>query len=87
MSELKDLSKTTPAESIDVIIEQLKKVTDSAVVVDLSRESVAVPVVRVVIPTFEMYTLDRERVGNRVKSGPRKKMAPQDRPWRKGRRR
>nr|WP_321496499.1 YcaO-related McrA-glycine thioamidation protein [uncultured Methanolobus sp.] len=84
-SELKDMSRTSPAESIDVIIEQLKKVTDSAVVVDLSRESVAVPVVRVVIPTFEMYTLDRERVGKRAKSSSRKKMAPQDRPWRKGR--
>jgi len=87
MNELKDLSKTTPAESIDVIIEQLKKVTDSAVVVDLSRQSVPVPVVRVIIPTFEMYTLDRERIGSRAKSGQRKKMAPQDRPWRKGRRR
>lgn len=87
MRELKDLSKTTPAESIDVIIEQLKKVTDSAIVVDLSRESVPVPVVRVIIPTFEMYTLDRERIGTRAKSGQRKKMAPQDRPWRKGRRR
>ncbi|MDK2939116.1 MAG: thioglycine synthase [Methanolobus sp.] len=86
VSELKDLSKTTPAESIDVIDEQLKKVTDSAIVVDLSRESIPVPVVRVIIPTFEMYTLDRERVGNRVKSGPRKKMAPHERPWRKGRR-
>jgi ribosomal protein S12 methylthiotransferase accessory factor len=87
MSELKDMSKTTPAESIDVITEQLKKVTDSAIVVDLSRESVPIPVVRVIVPTFEMYTLDRERVGNRVKSGPRKKMAPHERPWRKGRRR
>ena len=86
VSELKDLSKNTPAESIDVIDEQLKKVTDSAIVVDLSRESIPVPVVRVIIPTFEMYTLDRERVGNRVKSGPRKKMAPHERPWRKGRR-
>lgn len=86
VSELKDLSKTRPAESIDVIDEQLKKVTDSAIVVDLSRESIPVPVVRVIIPTFEMYTLDRERVGNRVKSGPRKKMAPHERPWRKGRR-
>ncbi|MBP1908127.1 YcaO-related McrA-glycine thioamidation protein [Methanolobus bombayensis] len=87
MKDLKDLSKTTPAESIDVIAGQLKKVTDSAVVVDLSRENVAVPVVRVIIPGFEMYTLDRERVGKRAKSGPRKKMTPQERPWRKGRRR
>lgn len=85
--DLKDLSKNTPAESIDAVLEQLKGVADSAAVVDLSRESVPVPVVRVIIPAFELYTLDRERVGKRAKSGKRKKLAPKDRPWRAGRRR
>lgn len=45
---------------------------DSAIVVDLSRESIPVPVVRAVIPTFEMYTLDRERLGDRAKTGKKK---------------
>ncbi|SFM41290.1 YcaO-related McrA-glycine thioamidation protein [Methanolobus profundi] len=85
-SDLKDISKSTPAESIDAVLEQLKGVTDCAAVVDLSRESVPVPVVRVVIPSFELYTLDRERVGKRARSGQRKKLAREDRPWRKGRR-
>lgn len=86
MHDLKDLSRTTPAESIDVVLEQLKEIADCAIVVDMSRESIPVPVVRVIIPSFEMYTLDRERVGMRAKSGKKKKLAPKDRPWRTGRR-
>ncbi len=86
MRDLKDLSKNTPAESIDVVLEQLRNIADCAVVVDMSRESILVPVVRVIIPSFEMYTLDRERVGKRAKSGQRKRLAPKDRPWRTGRR-
>lgn len=86
MQDLKDLSKNSPSESIDTVVEQLKNITDSAAVIDLSRESVPVPVVRVVIPSFEVYTLDRERIGKRAKSGKRKKLAPKDRPWRTGRR-
>lgn len=85
-SDLKDLSKNTPAESIDAVLQQLKGVADCAAVVDISRKSVPVPVVRVVIPSFELYTLDRERVGKRIKAGQRKKLAPKDRPWRNGRR-
>ncbi|WMW22110.1 YcaO-related McrA-glycine thioamidation protein [Methanolobus mangrovi] len=86
MRDLKDLSKNTPSESIDVVLEQLRNIADCAVVVDMSRENIPVPVVRVIIPSFEMYTLDRERVGRRAKSGKKRKMAPEDRPWRTGRR-
>ncbi|WP_094226881.1 YcaO-related McrA-glycine thioamidation protein [Methanolobus psychrotolerans] len=86
LKDLKDLSENTPAESIDTVLEQLRSIADCVAIVDLSRESIPVPVVRVVIPAFEMYTLDRERVGIRAKSGKKKKLAPQDRPWRTGRR-
>jgi ribosomal protein S12 methylthiotransferase accessory factor len=87
MSELEDLSKDTPSGSIDVVLDRLKGIADNAVVVDLSREGVDVPVVRVVIPSFEMYTLDRERMGARLKSGERKKLSAKERPWRRMRRR
>ncbi|WP_292467186.1 YcaO-related McrA-glycine thioamidation protein [Methanolobus sp.] len=86
MCDLKDMSKNTPAKSIDAVLEQLRNIADCAVVVDMSRKSIPVPVVRVIIPSFEMYTLDRERIGKRAKSGKKRKMAPEDRPWRTGRR-
>ncbi|MDW7731172.1 MAG: YcaO-related McrA-glycine thioamidation protein [Methanolobus sp.] len=82
MADIKDLSKSSPAENIDTVLEQLKKLVDSAIVVDLSRESIPVPVVRVLIPTFEMYTLDRERLGDRAKTGKKRKLERQERPWR-----
>ena len=87
-AEMQDISAGTPAENIDVVLERLKKIVDNAIVVNLSRESVAVPVVRVIIPTFELYTLDRERTGKRIMSAslPRKKLTPEERPWKRRRR-
>jgi ribosomal protein S12 methylthiotransferase accessory factor len=64
------------------VLEQLGKIADRAIVVNLSRESIPVPVVRVIIPGFEMYTLDRERLGKRAKAGKKKKMSREERPWR-----
>lgn len=81
-AEMKDLSKGSPAENIDTVLEELKKVVDSAIVVDLSRESIPVPVVRIIIPTFEMYTLDRDRLGDRAKTGKKRKLTREERPWR-----
>lgn len=82
VAEIKDLSNGSPAENIDTVLGQLKKIVDSVIVVDLSRKSVPVPVVRVVIPTFEMYTLDRERLGDRAKTGKKRRMPREERPWR-----
>jgi ribosomal protein S12 methylthiotransferase accessory factor len=82
MSEIPDLSRNGPAESIKTVLEQLSRVVDSAIIVDLSRESIAIPVIRAIIPAFEMYSLDRERMGSRLKAGKKQKLAPEERPWR-----
>ncbi|QLC50706.1 YcaO-related McrA-glycine thioamidation protein [Methanolobus zinderi] len=82
MADIRDLSKNSPAENIDTVLEQLGKIVDSVIVVNLSRESIPVPVVRVIVPGFEMYTLDRERLGKRAKAGKKKKMSREERPWR-----
>ncbi|WP_406659890.1 YcaO-related McrA-glycine thioamidation protein [Methanolobus sp. ZRKC3] len=87
LAEMKDISKDNPAQSIDVTLEQLGRIADRAIVVDLSRESIPVPVIRVIIPSFEVYTLDRERQGLRVKSGKQRKMPREERPWKRRARR
>ncbi len=69
LSEVQDLSRKSPAENIDVILEKLKGLAEKVLVVDLSREEVAVPVVRVIIPGFELFTIDRDRKGKRINSG------------------
>lgn len=80
--QLNDISRPTPAENIDVVLNELRKITDSAIVVNLSRKSVGVPVVRVIVPGFEQYTLDRERVGQRVRKG-HKRSSSAEKPWKR----
>ncbi len=66
MDELKDSSSNTPAASIKTVLERLEGIADGAIIVNLSR-GVKVPVIRAIIPAFEVYTLDRERKGERIK--------------------
>ncbi len=66
MDELEDSSSNTPAVNIKTVIERLEGLADGAIIVDLTR-SVDIPVVRAIIPMFELYTLDRERKGERIK--------------------
>jgi thioglycine synthase len=72
LSEVQDLSGKSPAENIDIILEKLKGLAEKVLVVDLSREEIAVPVVRVIIPGFELFTIDRDRKGKRINSGKRR---------------
>jgi ribosomal protein S12 methylthiotransferase accessory factor len=66
MDELKDSSSNTPANNIKTVLERLDGIADGAIIVNLSR-GVEVPVVRAIIPMFEVYTLDRERKGERIR--------------------
>ncbi len=85
LSEVQDISKRSPAENIGVILEKLKGLTEKVLVVDLSREEVAVPVVRVIIPGFELFTIDRDRKGKRLAAGKKKEIPrnKNDKPWKR----
>ena len=83
LCDIKDLSTDCPYASISLLLEKIGNVAERAVVVDLSRESISVPVVRVIVPTFELYTIDRERMGSRIKNSPRKKLPAEERPWKR----
>ncbi|WP_440946266.1 YcaO-related McrA-glycine thioamidation protein [Methanosarcina sp. T3] len=85
LSEVKDLSGKSPAENIDVILEQLKGLAEKVLVIDLSREEVAVPVVRVIIPGFELFTIDRDRKGKRITAGKKREFSRDrnDKPWKR----
>jgi ribosomal protein S12 methylthiotransferase accessory factor len=71
-SEIPDISRKSPAENIDLILEKLKGLVEKVLVIDLSREEVAVPVVRVIIPGFELFTIDCDRKGKRINTGKKK---------------
>jgi len=66
MDELADNSSDTPAANINTVLEQLDDIADGAIIADLSR-GVNIPVIRAIIPAFELYTLDRERKGERIR--------------------
>jgi len=85
LSEVQDLSRKSPAENIDVILEKLKGLAEKVLVVDLSREEVAVPVVRVIIPGFELFTIDRDRTGKRITAGKKKEFSrnKDEKPWKR----
>ncbi len=85
LSEVKDLSGKSPAENIDVILGQLKGLAEKVIVADLSREEVAVPVVRVIIPGFELFTIDRDRKGKRITVGKKRELSrdKNDKPWKR----
>ncbi len=85
LSEVQDLSRKSPAENINVILEKLNGLAERVLVVDLSREEVAVPVVRVIIPGFELFTIDRDRKGKRINSGKKKDFSRDktEKPWKR----
>jgi putative methanogenesis marker protein 1 len=56
-------------KDIENIIGALKKQgMDQVIIVDLTREEIGVPVVRVVVPGLEVFAMDQERRGERVKN-------------------
>ena len=52
---------------------------ERVVVVDLTREEIGVPVVRVIVPGLEIAGVDRERVGKRIKNA-RSRRLPRAKP-------
>ncbi len=66
IDELDNSSSNTPAANIKTVIDSLECTADGAIIVDLSR-GVNIPVIRAIIPMFELYTLDRERTGKRIR--------------------
>jgi len=55
-------------KDIQNIIDALgKKGLDRVIVVDLTREEIGIPVVRVIVPGLEVFAMDPERRGERVK--------------------
>lgn len=64
---LNDLSSDDISKDIGSILDLLDNVGCSDVYfVDLTREEVGVPVVRVIVPGMEVYSVDNERFGNRL---------------------
>lgn len=64
---IKDKSKATFKEDIETCIKNLKKNGFKKIYyMDLTRKEIQIPVVRVIIPGMEVYSVDVERIGKRL---------------------
>jgi ribosomal protein S12 methylthiotransferase accessory factor len=68
-SEFQHLDTPYLLDDIELLVKRLSESSLKDVyVVDLTRESIGIPVVRVVVPGLEQYCVDRDRVGNRART-------------------
>jgi ribosomal protein S12 methylthiotransferase accessory factor len=67
LNELPALATDTIDGDIIVALDKLKELVDRVIVVDLTRAEIGIPVVRVLIPGFEVYARNSERIGHRYK--------------------
>lgn len=71
LSSFEDRSTDYVLDDLEVVLGGLVSVgIDRAVIVDLTRDDVGVPTVRAIVPGLEIYTIDSERVGNRLVNNP-----------------
>ena len=60
-------------EDIKYTVERIRGAgLERVVVVDLTREEIGMPVVRVIVPGLEMYAVDGDRIGRRCKDARKK---------------
>ncbi|MCX8181983.1 MAG: YcaO-related McrA-glycine thioamidation protein [Candidatus Methanomethyliaceae archaeon] len=67
ISELRGFDSDDLLEDINYIIKKLKETgLNEVIVVDLTRNEVKIPAVRVIVPGLEVYALDKDRAGARA---------------------
>jgi YcaO-like protein with predicted kinase domain len=67
LSKIKNKAGKSFKEDIETSLKLLEKTgLKDVLFVDLTREEIEVPVVRVIIPGLEVYSVDTERVGKRL---------------------
>lgn len=87
ISQTRDFSEIGSYDSND-FLQDIKYTTgrleevglDRAIVVDLTREEIGVPVVRVIVPGLEISAVDSERVGSRIKNVKKGRRFPRAQP-------
>jgi ribosomal protein S12 methylthiotransferase accessory factor len=70
LSEITSIDNDDFLNDINYIINRLKIIgIDEVIVVDLTKEEINVPTVRVIVPGLEVYAIDKDRIGKRCVRG------------------
>ena len=73
LNEIKNYAGKSFKEDIETTLKLLKKAGfEDVLFVDLTRPEIEIPVVRVIIPEMEVYSVDPSRVGKRLARKPKK---------------
>jgi ribosomal protein S12 methylthiotransferase accessory factor len=68
ISDIKSKAKRSFKDDIETSLNLLDKCGfDKVLYTDLTRSEIEIPVVRVVIPGMEVYSVDTERIGKRLR--------------------
>jgi len=67
LDELEAMATTSIDSDIRIVLDRLQNAANSVIISDITVSAIGVPAVRVIIPGFEVYFLDRERKGTRCK--------------------
>jgi ribosomal protein S12 methylthiotransferase accessory factor len=67
LDKLETMATTSIDGDIRIVLDRLQNVVNSVIISDITVKAIGVPAVRVTIPGFEVYFLDRERKGTRFK--------------------
>ncbi|HOP09770.1 MAG TPA: YcaO-like family protein, partial [Candidatus Methanofastidiosa archaeon] len=69
LSEFEPLDTPYLLDDIELIVERLARCSlNDVLLVDLTKDEVGIPVVRMVVPGLEQYCVDRDRVGIRART-------------------
>ncbi len=63
-----NLSTRSLDDDIRTTLDRLKRVAERVIVADITTDALTLPAVRVIVPGFEVYFLDKERQGTRIKT-------------------
>ncbi|MGZ4914167.1 MAG: YcaO-related McrA-glycine thioamidation protein [Halobacteriota archaeon] len=68
LDNTENLSTQSLGDDIRMTLDRLKRVVEHVIVADITTDTLMLPAVRVIVPSFEVYFLDKERQGKRIKT-------------------
>ncbi|RZN15431.1 MAG: YcaO-related McrA-glycine thioamidation protein [Methanosarcinales archaeon] len=68
LDELENQASDKPYNNIQILLKKLAPTSARAIIVNLSRPGIDIPVIRAIIPAYEICALDSTRFGSRVRN-------------------
>ncbi len=67
LHEIENYAERRPCDNIRIALDRIARIARRAIIVNLTRESIEIPVIRTIIPGLEVSALDSTRIGPRVR--------------------